>query len=152
MMKDLWETSQPRVHHYHSFVGGKKKKKNQVNFYSFLHADNESSDRMIDICMHECCACSTAGMRVSVHVCVRSLCVLVQALQGEKAGCGISKIISLPDGKTSHIPFEVPHVIPCKGWVCVYVWWGYVCSETIIIGSRDTSAYANNSRNITLIQ
>lgn len=53
------------------------------------------------------------------HIC-SSLCVFnsllcVSALpgQGEEAGCGISKIISQPDGKTSHIPFEVPHVILC---------------------------------------
>lgn len=48
-------------------------------------------------CMLEC-----------VHI---PLCVLVQTAQREKTRYGISKIISLPDGKTSHIPFEVPHMI-----------------------------------------
>lgn len=93
-------------------------KKIQADFHTFLHADDGPSDRMINICMHEHCVCLTARMHVvcmCVCVFVFPLCVLVQTVQGEKAGCGISKIISLPDGKTSHIPFEVPHVIPCKG-------------------------------------
>lgn len=71
-----------------------------VGFYIWVCVD---LNKIISICMRE------------------SLCIPVLAVQGEKAGYGISKIISLPDGKTSHIPFEVPHMIPCKGCVCVCV-------------------------------
>ena len=109
---------------------------------------------MINIFMQDW-ACLTGRVCVCVCgcVCVFPLCVLVETVQGEKAGCGISKIISLPDGKTSHIPFEVPHVILCKGSVCVCVDGGCIYTHTlVIIGSRDTRAYANNSRNVTLIQ
>lgn len=82
---------------------------------------------------------------VFVCVYVLFLCVLLQTEQGEKAGCGISKIISLPDGKTSHIPFEVPHVIPCEDGGGIY-------AQTLFFVSRGTHAYANNSHNVTLIQ
>jgi len=92
---------------------------NQDKFHTSVRADDAPSDRMINIRIHEhtCIHCKDVYLCVCVCVCVCGvpLCALVQTVQAEKAGCRDSKIISLPDGKTSHIPFEVPHVIPCKG-------------------------------------
>lgn len=118
-VESSWWVEGPQMLEHFSYDSKERKKgEEKPHLYTFLSADDRTSNMPISICSHWVC------------VCVFWVFVRLQTAQGVKAGCGIAKIISLPDGKTSHIPFEVPHMIPSVcGCMCV-VGAYTVCSHT----------------------